>query len=118
MENISEQDKALVMSLVHDHIKQNPVEYSSWVGPHYSVRKAGKLRVQRRRATLTLSHIGGHWRMKAMYRRLLRALKCVCKWQDHGAGRQEAKPLAPLDDPRMLTIAMIANEHGVGWVEI
>jgi hypothetical protein len=54
--------------------------------------------------------------MKAMYRRLLRALKCVCKWQDHGGG-QEPRPLAPLDDPRMLTIAMIANEHGVGWVE-
>ena len=108
MENISDQDKALVMSLVHDHIKHNPEEYSSWVGPHYSVRRAGKLRVQRRRATLTLSHVGGHWRMKAMYRRLLRALKCVCKWHDYGG--EPAMPLVGFD-PSHITIAMVESEN-------
>lgn len=112
MDNISDEDKATVLSLVHDHIKHNPETYCSWVEPHYSVRKAGKLRVKRRRATLTLAHVGGHWRMKAMYRRTLRALKCVCKWHDPGG-----EPTMPqIVDPRVLAIAMFTDEHGVGYV--
>jgi len=116
MEKISDSDKALVLSLVHDHIKHNPVAYSSYVGPHYSVRRAGKVRVQRRRATLTLAHVGGHWRMKAMYRRLLRALKCVCKWHDYGG--EPTMPLVGLD-PQPLQVAMFTSGDGsVGWVGI
>ena len=47
--------------------------------------------------------------MKAMYRRLLRALKCVCKWHDYGG--EPAMPLVGFDLSH-ITIAMVESENG------
>ena len=78
MESISEADKALVLSLVHDHIQRTP-EYRSYVAPHYQVRKGA--RVARTRQGLVIARVGGHYRLKALYKRTLRSLKLTCKWE-------------------------------------
>lgn len=80
MDNFTEADKALVLSLVHDHIERTPGEYCSWVPPHYQVRRGAKH--PRFRQALTIARVGGHWRMKALWRRTLRSLKLTCKWQE------------------------------------
>ena len=80
MEAISEADKALVLSLVHDHIQRTPEEYRSYVAPHYQVRRGA--RIARNRQGLVIARVGGHYRLKALWRRTLRSLKLTCKWHE------------------------------------
>ena len=62
---LTDTEKAYALALVHHHIKTDP-EYYSWV---LGYLKNG-------------SSINGHWRMKAMCLRALRALKCTTKFLD------------------------------------
>lgn len=67
---MDEHQKALALSLVHAHVSDNE-EYTSWVPAYTSVRERGGLVT-----------VGGHFRRKALYRRLLSALRCTCRFQD------------------------------------
>ena len=64
-------EKVYVLALVYRHIKEN-TEYMSYVHP-YTVRRPG---------IETRITIGGHYRYKAMYRMILAALRCTCKFED------------------------------------
>lgn len=66
-------DKAYALSLVHAHVLQE-TDYQSWVPSYSSVRYSHKKAIA--------VHVGGHYRMKALYKRLARALKCTCKLED------------------------------------
>ena len=92
MENITDGDKALVLSLVHAHVCNTP-EYSSWVNSYSTIRKLPPVapphltpttqqRIGRSRVNCYMLRVGGHYRRKALYRMLLSALKCTCKFND------------------------------------
>jgi len=68
-----ESEKALVLSLVHAHIHDNPA-YCSFVKGYKTERqtKTGPVEVI----------VGGHWRRMAMYARMLKALRCTAKFHD------------------------------------
>ena len=96
---LTEDEKATVLSLVHAHVSNKP-EYSSWVSSYSTIRKAPKVPIPPatpqaaallagdgwRRRTYTphcyMLRIGGHYRRKALYRKLLQSLKCTCKFED------------------------------------
>ena len=63
-------DKSLALSLVRAHLLHNP-DYLSWVGAYTSVRWAKK--------KATILRVGGHYRRKALYARMLSALQVTCK---------------------------------------
>ena len=71
------QDAGLVLSLVRAHLMQNP-DYMSWVPAYTVVRWSHKGKRPRAHESI----VGGHYRRKAMYGRMLSALSCTCKLQD------------------------------------
>lgn len=66
-------DRPYALSLVRAHLLHDP-HYMSWV-PAYST-----IRWTRKRAHSV--HVGGHYRRKALYARLLNALHSTCKLQE------------------------------------
>jgi hypothetical protein len=66
-------DKQLALSLVRAHLLHNP-DYLSWVPAYTTIRWA------RKKAHSV--HVGGHYRRKALYARLLSALHVTCKLQE------------------------------------
>lgn len=84
-------DEATFVGLMHEHVQQNK-DYLSWV-PAYKV--ARKLSVHdiatgavSARNVYTIGNqrfhmvtVGGHYRRKALYGSLHRALPCVCKFE-------------------------------------
>lgn len=92
---LSDDDKSCVIALVHAHIA-NSDEYMSWVPSYHTIRRCKK--EWRGTKTTTLVNrisrcygaadpmmcvrVGGHFRRKALYRKLLSALKCTCKFED------------------------------------
>lgn len=89
-------DEATFVALVHAHITKN-ADYESWVKPYLVKRKAGKSSVNhtlyrdpdnltappRRLLPGQTWHVvvGGHYRRKALYGTLNRALACTCKFE-------------------------------------
>jgi hypothetical protein len=81
---LSEHEKACCLSLVHAHVS-NGKQYTSWVPSYSTVRRplTDYYRVGRLNRCHAVSiQIGGHYRRKALYRKLLSALKCTCKFED------------------------------------
>ena len=74
MSMLSETDKACVLALVYAHVIDAD-EYLSWVPPYTCARKD-------KRSKIIYVWIGGHYRMQANYKRLLKALPCTCKFTD------------------------------------
>ena len=66
-------DKALALSLVRSHLVKN-TDYLSWVPPHTSIRWS--------RERPHSIRVGGHYRRKAMYAKLIKDLECTCKLQE------------------------------------
>lgn len=66
---MDDNDKAYVVALVYAYVRNSP-EYASWV-PSYSTLRASRVVT-----------VGGHFRQKALYRHLLKALPLVCKFED------------------------------------
>ena len=66
-------DKALALSLVRARLLHHP-DYLSWV-PAYTT-----IRWHKKRAHSV--YVGGHYRRKALYARMLAALHCTCKLQE------------------------------------
>eukprot|EP00965_Chrysotila_dentata_P108273 3576062-Pleurochrysis_carterae.AAC.1 len=66
---LTSDDKGLVLSLVHAHVKHNP-EYKSVVKEHFC---------QRGRYIVLVSE---HKRHKALYRDLVHTIRQVCKFED------------------------------------
>ena len=71
---LSEDEKALVISLVRAHA-MNDERNLSWV-PSYT-----KVRWSHNAEACVAERVGGHWRRKAHGKRTLDALACVCKQQ-------------------------------------
>ena len=67
---MDEHQKALVLSLVHAHVSDRK-EYTSWVPAYSCVRERGGV-----------VRVAGHFRRQALYRRMLSALRCTCRFQD------------------------------------
>ncbi len=88
---MDEHSLALVLALVYAHVKDSD-EYTSYVPPHKVRRKRRVVRFNRdhfmRGNFIPLDYrpdevwIGGHVRRKAMYRRMLSALRCTCKFEN------------------------------------
>jgi hypothetical protein len=82
-------DKSLALSLVRAHLLHN-VDYLSWVPSYTSVRWSRK--------KATIHRVGGHYRRKALYARMLSALQVTCKLQEliypEDATRQVPPPAA------------------------
>lgn len=66
-------DKGMAMSLVRAYLLHHP-DYLSWV-PSYTT-----IRWQKKRAYSV--RVGGHYRRKALYARMLTAVHCTCKLQE------------------------------------
>ncbi len=66
-------DKALALSLVRAHLLHTP-DYLSWVPSYTSIRWSKK--------TAHGIKVGGHYRRKALYARLLSTLEATCKLQE------------------------------------
>ena len=77
---LSEDEKAYVLALVHAHVSDAD-EYVSFV-PSHIVRRRIATSATRFAPRQMCVHVGAHYRRKAMYRHLLRALKCTCKFPD------------------------------------
>ena len=69
---LSEDDKALAIALVRAHVMTDP-RYVSFVPPYVKVRWA------KPQEACVAEYVGCHWRRKAMCKRTLDALACVCK---------------------------------------
>ena len=67
------EEATLVLSLVRAHLLEYP-DYLSWV-PSYNMIRSSK----KRSYSVT---VGGHYRRKALYARMLAALNCTCKLQE------------------------------------
>lgn len=67
-------DNTLVLSLVRAYLLTNPGEHLSWVPAYTTVRWV------RKRANVV--HVGGHYRRKALYAKLLSSIACTCKLQE------------------------------------
>ena len=87
---LTEDQKAYCIALVHAHVSDG-AEYSSWVPSYRCVRRASQQRDPSVRfgvptnmsvpdGTFVSVRVGGHYRRKALYRKLLSALACTCKF--------------------------------------
>ena len=81
---LTDDEKACCLALVYRHVKDSR-DYTSWVPSYHTVRRplanyysAAKLN----RCSAYAIRIGGHFRRKALYRRLLCSLKQTCKFED------------------------------------
>ena len=77
---------ALVVSLVRAHLISDP-EYMSYVPPHEKIRYNKKL------MRLEKELVGAHHRRKAMCKRSIDALACVCKQETLRYPRAHDPPL-------------------------
>ena len=81
---ISEHQKALCLALVHKHVKEHE-SYRSWVPEYSAIRESAPQSLMGYMYTMQVKHhailIAGHYRQKAMYRKMLKALKCTCKFE-------------------------------------
>jgi hypothetical protein len=66
-------DKSLVLSLVRAHLLHHP-DYLSWVPSYTTIRWCKKKSY--------VTRVGGHYRRKALYARMLSALHATCKLQE------------------------------------
>ena len=66
-------DRTFALSLVRAHMLHDP-HYLSWVPAYTTIRWHKKRPFS--------VHVGGHYRRKALYARMLSALHCVCKLQE------------------------------------
>lgn len=82
----SEDEKALVIALTRAHLMTD-LEYMSWV-PAYT-----KVRWSNNRENCVAEYVNGHWRRKAMCKRALDALACVCKQPDIATPEQFMPPV-------------------------
>ena len=78
-------DKNLVISLVRNHLLENP-EYQSWIPAYSSLRTLSNGQTQ-------LVIVGGHYRRKALYKKAVAALSCTCKLHQLSAPHAVAPPL-------------------------
>ena len=85
---MSPEDTALVLSLVRAHVLTDP-EYISVVDAHYRVRYS----VSNGRLHYSKVMVPAHTRRKAMAKRLIDSLACVCKMQDLADPRPEDPPV-------------------------
>lgn len=69
---MQEHDRALVVALVRSHVMSEP-EYMSWVPAYVKVRWSPG------HNKCVGQWVGGHWRRKAVCKRTIDALACVCK---------------------------------------
>jgi len=97
--DVSEADKALCLALVYAHVRDGS-EYSSWVPAYTVIRRCKPSKsglVERHRwpaaGEMMSVCVGGHYRRKALYRRLLSALRRTCKFEDMSKGALTAPPL-------------------------
>jgi hypothetical protein len=72
MADVDETNKALAIALVRAHIITDD-EYMSYVPPYTKVRWS------RAYERCVAERVGGHFRRKALYKKTLSALACVCK---------------------------------------
>ena len=80
---LSEDQKAICLALVHKHVKETQ-EYRSWVPEYSAIRETvprSMMGFMYRPVTHHAILIAGHYRQKAMYRKMLKALKCTCKFE-------------------------------------
>ena len=82
---LSEDDKATVLALVHAHVS-NCEDYVSWIRSYCTIRNAAVMSrefssTKFARPTQMSVRVGGHYRRKALYRTLLAALVCTCKFE-------------------------------------
>lgn len=68
-------EQALVISLVRAHVVNHP-DNLSWVSPYTKVRWSVTGR------QCVAEYVVGHWRRKALCKRVPDVLMCVCKQQD------------------------------------
>ena len=66
-------DNSTVLSLVHSHILDSVYVYYSYVPAYYSIRRDKKGRYYR-------VNVGGHFRLKPLYKTLVSALRQTCKF--------------------------------------
>lgn len=85
MGELSQDDKSLVLSLVRAHLLAGD-EYVSYVPPYVKVRWSDKTE------HCVAERVGGHYRRKALCKRALDALACVCVQQEIGAPEPEHPP--------------------------
>ena len=80
---LSEDQKAVCLALVHKHVKEH-ASYKSWVPEYSAIRESAPQSLMGYMYTPVKHHailIAGHYRQKAMYRKMLKALKCTCKFE-------------------------------------
>ena len=82
------EDSALVLSLVRAHVLTDP-EYISQVEPHYRVRYT----VSNGRLHYSKTMVPAHTRRKAMAKRLIDSIACVCKMDQLAEPRPEDPPV-------------------------
>ena len=68
----SEHEKALVIALVRDQIMTDPANMS-YVAPYTKIRWSDSLE------SSVIEYVGGHHRRKALCKKALDSLACVCK---------------------------------------
>lgn len=69
---MNEDDKAMAIALVRSHLLTGD-QYMSYVAPYLKVRWCAS------RYMCVAEHVGGHYRRKAMCKRAIDSLACVCK---------------------------------------
>ena len=79
-------DNALVIALVRAHMMSD-LSYMSWV-PSYV-----KVHWSHSREACAVERVGGHWRRKALCKRSLDSLACVCKQPELMQPEQHFPPL-------------------------
>lgn len=68
-------DKSLALSLVRAHLLDNP-SYLSWVSSYTIVKWC------KQKKKVDCIRVGGHYRRKALYAKLLASLQATCKLQE------------------------------------
>lgn len=83
---LSQDDSALAIALVRAHVMTD-LRYVSWVPPYVKVRWA------KPQEACVAEYVEGHWRRKAMCKRTLDALACVCKQPELAAPERFMPPV-------------------------